>query len=466
MIEHIETNLPKALAHYGIFGSLGKITEGPLITEVEFKLAEGTKFANVAKMMRDIARELGITGIRAAEIPNSTYICFEVPNQQPETIPFPPILYSAEFVKANYALPICIGVNMRGIPLIKDLSKMPHLLVAGTTGSGKSVGLNSFILSLIHKKTPEELQFVLIDPKRIEFSMYNNQQYMYRPVITDMNEASTCLEQLVNEMNYRYTLFEQQMVRNISEYHEKGFKMPYIVCIIDEFSDLILFDKTVEKQVLQLAQKARAAGIHLIIATQRPSVDVITGTIKANLPTRLSYKVSSPTDSMTILNTAGAEMLLGRGDSLLLEENGTLTRILGAYVSNQEIMDILEPYRLKSNQQNFSNILADQQKQNQEIANQRYRDSLEAEKQKTLSWKIRNWWENIGKVNQRRIINFFLTIAMGIISGMTGSSSKKKSTSDVISSATNRAVGSVKRSIKAQAKKAVTDAVLNSLKKK
>lgn len=466
MIENLETNLLRTLANFGIFGSVGKITEGPLITEVEFKLAEGTKFANVEKLMRDVARELGVSGVRAAEIPNSTYICFEVPQPQATTIPFPPLVYSSEFVRATYALPICVGVNMRGEPVMKDLSKMPHLLVAGTTGSGKSVGLNSFILSLINKRTPEELQFVLIDPKRIEFSMYNNQKYMYRPVITDMNEASICLEQLVNEMNYRYSLFEQQMVRNIGEYIEKGFKMPYIVCVIDEFADLIMFDKTVEKQVLQLAQKARAAGIHLIIATQRPSVDVITGTIKANLPTRLSYKVSSPTDSMIILNSLGAEMLLGRGDSLLLEENGTLTRILGAYVSNQEIMDMLEPYRVKTTPQKFSNILADQQQQAQETANQNYRDYKEAEQQKTLSWKIRNWWEKIGKVNQRRIINFFITIAMGIVSGMTKSSSKSKSTSDVISSATNRAVGSVKRSIKAQAKKAVTDAVLNSLKKK
>ena len=460
MIEDLETKLPHTLAHFGIFGSLGTITEGPLITDVEFKLAEGSKFSYVEKMVRDIARELGVSGIRVTEIPNSTYISFEIPQPQAQTIPFPPIIYSAEFIKSAYALPICIGVNMRGVPVMKDLSKMPHLLVAGTTGSGKSVGLNSFILSLINKKRPDELQFVLIDPKRIEFSMYNNQKYMYTPVITDMNEASACLALLVNEMNYRYTLFEKEMVRNIGEYQEKGLKMPYIVCVIDEFSDLIMFDKSVEKQVLMLAQKSRAAGIHLIIATQRPSVDVITGTIKANLPTRLSYKVSSPMDSMTILNSTGAEMMLGRGDSLLLEENGTLTRVLGAYVSTQDIMNMLEPYRC-AEPKTFKDIMAQRQQEVQQNSG----NLQSAEAKKGMMGKLRDWWERIGKVNQRRVVNFLLAIVMGIVTNMTKSSSKK-STSEVISGAATSAAKSVKRSVKAQAKRALTQAVLDSLNKK
>lgn len=346
MIENLPSKLNNILANYGIMGSIGKITDGPLVTQVEYKLPDGFQFSRLQKFERDIGRELGVTGVRISEIPNSIYVQIEIPQKEPQSVAFDPLLYSAEFLKAGYALPICLGVNMLGTPVMKDLAKMPHLLVAGTTGSGKSVGLNSFIVSLIHKKTPDELKFVLIDPKRIEFAVYNNQRYLLRPVITDMNIASNSLHQLVEEMNNRYTLFEQQTVRNISEYNAKSSKkLPYIVCVIDEFADLVMFDKTVEQQVQILAQKSRSAGIHLIIATQRPSVDVITGSLKANLPTRLSYKVASPSDSMTILNTAGAEDLLGRGDSLFLEENGTLTRILGAFITDTDIENALTPYR-------------------------------------------------------------------------------------------------------------------------
>ncbi len=412
MIEGLQDKLPEVLAHFGIFGTIGNIYEGPLVSQIEFKLNEGTKFATVEKLVKDIARELGISGLRATTLPNSVYVCFEVPQPQAQTIPFPPVLQTEAFTASTYALPICIGVNMRGEPVMKDLSKMPHLLVAGTTGSGKSVGLNSFILSLIHKKTPDELKFVLIDPKRIEFSMYNKQKYMARPTITDMSEASSCLARLVSLMNERYASFEDAMVRNIGEYLAKGKKMPYIVCVIDEFADLILSDKTVEKQVLMLAQKARAAGIHLIIATQRPSVDVITGTIKANLPTRLSYKVSSPADSMTILNTVGAEDLLGRGDSLLLEENGTLTRVLGAYVSNEEIMQMLEPYRCNmDNPKEWYLAPETSVSVNNKTTESIQTTSSEKPKaEKPGVWaRICGWWNRIGKRQQNKIINWILT---------------------------------------------------------
>ncbi len=346
MISGLSLRLSNILSVFGIKGKLGQITEGPMLIQAQYQLAPGTLFSSVKKLERDIGRELGISSIRIVEVPNSTMICFEIPSPTKQTVAFSPLLYTADFIKAASPLPICLGVDMAGNPIMKDLSKMPHLLVAGTTGSGKSVGLNSFIISLMHKKSPQELKFVLIDPKRIEFSIYNNQQYMLRPVITDMNIASICLSQLVEEMNNRYNLFEQQTSRNISEYNAKASeKLPYIVCVIDEFADLIMFDKSVEKQVQILAQKSRAAGIHLIIATQRPSVDVITGSLKANLPTRLSYKVASPADSMTILNTTGAENLLGKGDSLFLEENGTLTRILGAFITDEEIENTLAPYR-------------------------------------------------------------------------------------------------------------------------
>ncbi|MBP5352483.1 MAG: hypothetical protein J6Y91_01795 [Alphaproteobacteria bacterium] len=412
MIEGLTEKLPKTLAHFNIFGEVGEVFDGPLITEIYFKLSAGSKFSNVEKMIKDIARELSVSGIRVSEVPNSPYISFEIPQPQAQTVPFAPLVYHAEFIKSTVALPICVGVNMRGNPVMKDLSKMPHLLVAGTTGSGKSVGLNSFILSLINKKKPEELQFVLIDPKRIEFGMYNNQQYMYRPVITDMNEASVCLEQLCNEMDFRYSLFEKNMVRNIGEYTEKGNPMPYIVCVIDEFSDLIMFDKNVEKQVLRLAQKARAAGIHLVIATQRPSVDVITGVIKANLPTRLSYKVASPTDSMTILNTTGAESLLGRGDSLLLEENGTLTRILGAYVSNDDIMTALEPYRCAAKKQ-FTTLMQEKREQYHPVPAPAPEPAPQpAEKKKPgMFARFCNFWYSLNKSTRTKIVNTMVAIA-------------------------------------------------------
>ncbi len=420
MIENLPIKLNRILANFGIMGgSIGKTTDGPLVTEVEYKLPEGTAFSRIQKFERDIGRELGVSGVRISEIPNSVYIQIEVPQTEPQSVAFAPILYSAEFLKATYALPICLGVDMRGNPVMKDLSKMPHLLVAGTTGSGKSVGLNSFIVSLINKKTPQELQFVLIDPKRIEFSVYNNQKYMLRPVITDMNLASICLSQLVGEMNNRYTLFEQQTVRNIAEYNAKAkVKLPYIVCVIDEFADLIMFDKSVEQQVQMLAQKSRAAGIHLIIATQRPSVDVITGSLKANLPTRLSYKVASPADSMTILNTTGAETLIGRGDSLFLEENGTLTRILGAFISDSDIENALAPYRCQMPKQ----ITA------YELEQAKYAEQKEEQKKAVSEKKsggffvwICDIWNRLGVRNQTKIIKAIFSLLVGLLSVKTGS---------------------------------------------
>ena len=410
MIENLPSKLPLVLSNFGIYGSIGQIYDGPIITEIEFQLEEGSKFNQVENIIKDISRELGISGVRVSEIPNLTYIRFEIPQQQSQIVPFPPILYSQEFIKTTSALPICLGVDMRGTPIIKDLSKMPHLLVAGTTGSGKSVGLNSFILSLINKKTPQELQLILIDPKRIEFSMYNNQKYMMRPVITDMNIASICLSQLCTEMNNRYELFEKEMVRNIEEYKTKGKHLPYIVCVIDEFADLIMFDKSVEKQIQILAQKSRASGIHLIIATQRPSVDILTGSIKANLPNRISYKVASPTDSLTILNTTGAENLLGRGDSLFLESNGNLTRILGAYVSNEDIINILSPY--KCTPQECKQLAEYQEQMQEEISTEK---SDKEPKKIGIFNKITSLWQRIGKRNQTKIIKGVTSFALTVL---------------------------------------------------
>lgn len=422
MIPGLPLKVSNALLSYEIKGTLGKITEGPLLTMVQFVPAPGTLFSSIKRVEGDISRNLGISGIRIVEVPNSTAICLEIPSTNAQTVEFAPILYSAEFLKASYALPICLGVDMRGTPIMKDLSKMPHLLVAGTTGSGKSVGLNSFILSLIHKKSPQELKFVLVDPKRIEFNIYNNQQYMLRPVITDMNIASNCLHQLVEEMNNRYLQFEEKNAKNLSEYNASApQKLPYIVCVIDEFADLVMYDKSVEQQVQILAQKSRAAGIHLIIATQRPSVDVITGSLKANLPTRLSYKVASSADSQTILNTSGAENLLGKGDSLFLEENGTLTRILGALVRNEDIENALQPYRVRQQAKTTAYAL-----EQAELAEQR---KLNAEQKKSGSFFV--WicdiWNRLGRRNQSKIIKAAFSLLTGIIGVKNSSRSVSRS---------------------------------------
>lgn len=447
MIAGLTEKLPTVLAHFGISGTIGAIYEGPLVSQIEFKLNEGTKFANVEKLIKDISRELGISGVRVTSLPNSVYISFEIPQEKAQTIPFPPLLKSEVFTASTAALPICIGVDMRGTPVMKDLAKMPHLLVAGTTGSGKSVGLNSFILSLIGKKTPDELKLILVDPKRIEFSMYNKQKYMARPVITDMSEAAACLAQLVAKMNERYAEFEQNMVRNIGEYLAKGKKMPYIVCLIDEFADLIMSDKAVERQVLLLAQKSRAAGIHLVIATQRPSVDVITGTIKANLPTRLSYKVSSPADSLTILNTAGAEDLLGRGDSLLLEENGTLTRVLGAYVSNEEIQQLLEPYRCNMDDPRQWYLAPDKTAENAvTVASSASTPSTADAPAKKPGFFARlwQWWNRIGVRNQTKILKWALTTIFAAFE-MKNAAAKARKTASTIQTGTSLAKKSTKR---------------------
>jgi S-DNA-T family DNA segregation ATPase FtsK/SpoIIIE len=337
-------DLAQILAHYGIQGEVIGSQTGPLITQIKFKPAAGTKVKIIETILEDIAREAGYKSLRISNFCQDNCIGFEVPNENLQTVYLKDVLSTDELKTTKCALPINLGVKIDGTPFFTDLAKMPHLLVAGATGSGKSVGLNAFILSLINAKRSHELKFVLIDPKRIEFSVYNNQEYMYMPVITDNSKASLALEHLTEEMNRRYTLFEKSKTKNIEEYNQKEGYIPYIVTIVDEFSDLVLSDKAVEKQIQILAQKARAAGIHLILATQRPSVDVVTGSIKANFPSRLAFKTASGVDSKTILNTTGAENLIGRGDCLFLASDGELIRIHGAYITTEEIEVILKPY--------------------------------------------------------------------------------------------------------------------------
>ena len=393
--------LIEVLSHYNVFGEIAETIQGPLITQIKFKPQAGTKLKNITSSIEDIAREAGLKGLRVSNVCEDNCIGFEVPNETLETVPLNNILNSAEFKSQNGALPINLGVKIDGTPLFADLAKMPHLLVAGATGSGKSVGLNAFIVSLIKAKRSHELKFVLIDPKRIEFSVYNNQEYMYMPVITDNNKAALALKHLVEEMNNRYTLFETSKTKNIAEYNQKNKKIPYIVAIVDEFSDLVLTNKSVETYIQLLAQKARAAGIHLILSTQRPSIDVVTGSVKANFPSRLAFKTASGVDSKTILDTTGAEDLLGRGDGLYLAGSGELTRIHGAYISTEEIEAILEPYKAE-----VKEILKGEKEQTNNKKEEK------PKKKKTfflIAWIVA-LWKYLGKREQKKLIKMIFDI--------------------------------------------------------
>ena len=386
-------NLEEVLSHYDINGSFQGIDTGPLVYRARFLPQPGTKLKNIVNSLDDIARELGVSSLRVETVDNSKELGFEYPKNTFDTIDFQTILSSSEFTNIKGELPVCLGVDIAGKPQFADLAKMPHLLVAGTTGSGKSVGLNTFVLSLIAKKTPEELKLVMIDPKRIEFAVYNNQKFMLYPVITETKDADFVLESLVAEMEYRYNLFAENLVKNIKEYNNTtSEKMPYIVCIIDEFADLISTNKNISSYVQRLAQKARAAGIHLIMATQRPSVDVVTGVLKANFPTRLSYKVASGADSRTILDAAGAENLIGRGDALFLASDGTLKRIHGAYVTDKQINDILLPYQTKTKPLNIP------------------QQETDASKEEIKQNCIIEFWCSLKSGERKTIISWFLSM--------------------------------------------------------
>ena len=391
-------DLEEILSHYDIKGSFQGIDIGPLVYRARFLPQSGTKLKNIVNSLEDIARELGVSSLRVETIDDSKELGFEYPKDTFDTIDFQTILSSSEFANVKGELPICLGVDIAGIPQFADLAKMPHLLVAGTTGSGKSVGLNTFVLSLIAKKTPEELKLVMIDPKRIEFAVYNNQKFMLYPVITETKDADFVLESLVKEMEYRYNLFAENLVKNIKEYNgNTSEKIPYIVCIIDEFADLISTNKNISSYVQRLAQKARAAGIHLIMATQRPSVDVVTGVLKANFPTRISYKVASGADSRTILDATGAENLIGRGDALFLAGDGTLKRVHGAYVTDKQINDILLPYRTKTKHLNIP------------------QQETEADKEEIKQNCIIEFWCSLKSGERKTIISWFLSMIKMLI---------------------------------------------------
>ena len=336
------TFLEKILLDFGVSGNIKKISHGPVVTLNEFEPAAGVKVSKIINLSDDIARNTSSESARIATIPGSNTVGIELPNSSRENVYLSEILDKADFKKREIKLPIALGKNISGIPFVGDLASMPHLLIAGTTGSGKSVCINTIILSLLYRHTPEKCKFILIDPKMLELSTYEGIPHLLCPVITEAKKAASVLGWVVKEMENRYRLMTKEGVRNIDGYNSKHkLPMPYIVVVVDEMSDLMLVaGKEIENYIQKLSQMARAAGIHIIMATQRPSVDVITGTIKANFPTRISFQVTSKIDSRTILGEQGAEQLLGKGDMLYMSSANRIIRIHAPFVSDNEIEKI------------------------------------------------------------------------------------------------------------------------------
>ena len=350
--------MEKILGDFGIEGKIKKINNGPVVSLYEFEPAPGVKVSKIINLSDDLARNTSSTSARVSVIPGKNTVGIEIPNDTRENVVLREIISNDRFQKREIKLPIALGKSISGLPIIGDLTSMPHLLIAGTTGSGKSVCINTIIVSLIYKLSPEICKFILIDPKMLELSSYEGIPHLLTPVITDAKKATSALGWTVKEMNNRYKLMSKVGVRNIDGYNAKHkLKMPYIVVVVDEMSDLMLVaGKEIENYIQKLSQMARAAGIHIIMATQRPSVDVITGTIKANFPTRISFQVSSKIDSRTILGEQGAEQLLGKGDMLFMSSANRIIRIHGPYVSEKEIEQITSVLRAQGKPEHIEEI--------------------------------------------------------------------------------------------------------------
>lgn len=390
--------LHSVLEDFSIRGEIIRVNPGPVVTLYEMEPAPGLKSSRVINLADDIARSMHAISVRAAVIPGRNAIGIELPNKERETVYLRELLASEEFEQNKGKLPLVLGKDISGAPIIADLAKMPHLLVAGTTGSGKSVGINAMILSLLYRYSPEECRLIMIDPKMLELSVYEDIPHLLTPVVTEPKKAVVALKWAVREMEDRYRAMSKLGVRNIDGYNERitearennevltrrvqtGFdpetgkpvfedqhldlkNLPYIVVIVDEFADLMLVaGKDVEAAIQRLAQMARAAGIHLIMATQRPSVDVITGTIKANFPSRISYQVTSKIDSRTILGDGGAEQLLGRGDLLFMAGGGRLTRVHGPFTSDQEVEKVVKHLKSQGAPTYIDEVTIDEEEQ-------------------------------------------------------------------------------------------------------
>ena len=384
--------LESVLAEFGVKGTIDQIRPGPVVTLYELSPAPGVKHARVVALSDDISRSMSVAACRIAVVQGRNAIGIELPNTRRETVYLRDLLSSSEYEKSTNVLPMALGETIGGEPYVADLARMPHLLIAGTTGSGKSVGVNAMILSILYRLSPEECRFIMIDPKMLELSVYDGIPHLLAPVVTDPKKAIVALKWTVREMEDRYRRMSKIGVRNVAGYNEKareaqatgehfvrtvqtGFDeagrpiyeeeklrpepMPYLVVVIDEVADLMMVaGKDIEGAVQRLAQMARAAGIHLIMATQRPSVDVITGTIKANFPTRISFQVTSKIDARTIMQEQGAEQLLGQGDMLYMAGGGRITRLHGPFVSDTEVEDVAKFLRSQGQPQYLEEVTA------------------------------------------------------------------------------------------------------------
>lgn len=389
-LEQMARLVEARLADFRIKADVVNYSPGPVITRFELNLAPGVKAARISNLSRDLARSLSTVAVRVVEvIPGKPYVGLELPNKKRQTVYLREVLDNTKFRDNPSPLTVVLGKDIAGDPVVADLAKMPHLLVAGTTGSGKSVGVNAMILSMLYKAQPEDVRFIMIDPKMLELSVYEGIPHLLTEVVTDMKDAANALRWSVNEMERRYKLMSALGVRNLAGYNEKIAeaarmgrpipdpywkpgdsmdaqhpvleKLPYIVVLVDEFADLMMtVGKKVEELIARLAQKARAAGIHLVLATQRPSVDVITGLIKANIPTRIAFTVSSKIDSRTILDQGGAESLLGMGDMLYSGPNSTSpVRVHGAFVRDQEVHAVVQDWKARGRPQYVDGITSD-----------------------------------------------------------------------------------------------------------
>ncbi|WP_305047294.1 DNA translocase FtsK [Ketobacter nezhaii] len=386
-LEGMSRLLEIKLRDFNVEAEVENVLPGPVITRFEIQPAAGVKVSRITNLAKDLARSLAVISVRVVEvIPGKTVVGIEIPNEDREMIRLSEVVSSSQYDEVSSPLALALGKDISGEPVIADLQKMPHLLVAGTTGSGKSVGLNAMLISMLFKATPDELRLIMIDPKMLELSVYDNIPHLLTPVVTDMKEASNALRWCVAEMERRYRLMAAMGVRNLAGFNKKVkdaikagepiddplFKpdldcqepeqlevLPFIVVVVDEFADMMMIvGKKVEEQIARIAQKARAAGIHLILATQRPSVDVITGLIKANVPTRMAFQVSSKVDSRTILDQGGAEQLLGHGDMLYLPPGtGLPVRVHGAFVADEEVHRVCDDWRRRGQPNYLSEIL-------------------------------------------------------------------------------------------------------------
>ena len=343
--------LTQKLLDFGISGVVRAIQPGPVVTMFEFEPVAGTRVSKIASLESDLALSMSALSIRIiAPIPGKNAVGIEIPNKNRQSVSIKELLQTSEFKNSKSPLTVALGKDVIGRPYMSDIRKMPHLLVAGTTGSGKSVGINTMICSILYKSSPDEVKFIMIDPKMVELSIYDGIPHLMAPVVTDTRLAASVLKNVVAEMTRRYTLLAEKKVRNLDGYNEiikddeQAEKMPYLVVIVDEFADLMMVaGKDVEMSIARIAQMARAVGIHLIIATQRPTTNVITGLIKANMPARLSFKVSQKNDSRVIIDQTGADTLLGMGDSLFIPPGTSdALRIHGAFVSDDEVRAIVE----------------------------------------------------------------------------------------------------------------------------